>query len=170
MTFGSSLLAAIPGLRHAFFTREGGVSSGIYQGLNGGLGSSDDPTHVAENRLRPVPTRPRPGRHPLPQLLLGVGEVLQPAGPLDLPGVIKPGLVPVGIALHARRIGYAQLPGDEVDHHSRHSQRVDARPDGSRSIPYRNDNGAWLNAAEDHVPGSGSALATPARPPGWTLR
>jgi hypothetical protein len=36
MTFGSSLLAAIPGLRHAFFTREGGVSSGIYKGLNGG--------------------------------------------------------------------------------------------------------------------------------------
>jgi polyphenol oxidase len=52
MTFGSSLLAAIPGLHHAFFTREGGISSGIYQGLNGGLGSSDDPTHVAENRRR----------------------------------------------------------------------------------------------------------------------
>ena len=29
MTFGSSLLAAIPGLRHAFFTREGGTSDGI---------------------------------------------------------------------------------------------------------------------------------------------
>src|SRR3954466_16371603 len=52
MTFGSSLLAAIPGLRHAFFTREGGVSGGIYQGLNGGLGSNDDPAHVAENRRR----------------------------------------------------------------------------------------------------------------------
>ncbi len=52
MTFGSSLLAAIPGLRHAFFTREGGVSNGIYQGLNGGLGSSDDHVHVAENRRR----------------------------------------------------------------------------------------------------------------------
>lgn len=52
MTFGSSLLAAIPGLRHAFFTREDGVSSGIYQSLNGGLGSRDDPAHVAENRRR----------------------------------------------------------------------------------------------------------------------
>jgi polyphenol oxidase len=52
MTFGSSLLAAIPGLRHAFFTREGGVSNGIYQGLNGGLGSSDDPADVTENRRR----------------------------------------------------------------------------------------------------------------------
>lgn len=52
MMFGSSLLSAIPGLRHAFFTREGGVSHGIYRGLNGGLGSRDDQTHVAENRRR----------------------------------------------------------------------------------------------------------------------
>jgi polyphenol oxidase len=52
MTFGSSLLAAIPGLRHAFFSREGGVSGGIYRGLNGGLGSNDDPVNVIENRRR----------------------------------------------------------------------------------------------------------------------
>ena len=48
----SSLLSAVPGLRHAFFTREGGVSDGIYAGLNGGLGSNDDPALVAENRRR----------------------------------------------------------------------------------------------------------------------
>jgi YfiH family protein len=52
MTFGSSLLSAIPGLRHAFFSREGGISSGIYQGLNGGIGSNDDPANVVENRRR----------------------------------------------------------------------------------------------------------------------
>jgi len=52
MTLDSSLLSAIPGLRHAFFTRDGGVSSGIYAGLNGGLGSNDDPQNVAENRRR----------------------------------------------------------------------------------------------------------------------
>jgi polyphenol oxidase len=52
MTLGSPLLSAIPGLRHAFFTREGGVSGGIYAGLNGGLGSNDDPQNVAENRRR----------------------------------------------------------------------------------------------------------------------
>jgi purine-nucleoside/S-methyl-5'-thioadenosine phosphorylase / adenosine deaminase len=52
MTLGSSLLSAVPGLRHAFFTREGGVSNGIYAALNGGLGSNDDPVHVAENRRR----------------------------------------------------------------------------------------------------------------------
>jgi len=42
MTPGSSLLSAIPGLRHGFFTREGGVSEGIYQSLNGGTGSQDE--------------------------------------------------------------------------------------------------------------------------------
>ena len=52
MTFSSSLLSAVPGLHHAFFSREGGVSSGIYESLNGGIGSNDDPAHVTENRRR----------------------------------------------------------------------------------------------------------------------
>jgi YfiH family protein len=39
-------------LRHAFFTREGGVSGEIYESLNGGLGSNDDPANVLENRRR----------------------------------------------------------------------------------------------------------------------
>jgi YfiH family protein len=52
MRLESELLSAIPGLRHAFFTREGGVSDGIYASLNGGLGSRDDPARVAENRRR----------------------------------------------------------------------------------------------------------------------
>jgi polyphenol oxidase len=40
------------GIRHAFFTRAGGVSDGIYRGLNTGTGSADDPGKVAENRRR----------------------------------------------------------------------------------------------------------------------
>ncbi|KIZ43674.1 MULTISPECIES: peptidoglycan editing factor PgeF [Rhodopseudomonas] len=52
MIIPSPLLSAIPGLRHAFFTRDGGVSEGIYAGLNAGIGSNDDPAHVAENRRR----------------------------------------------------------------------------------------------------------------------
>jgi YfiH family protein len=52
MTLESPLLSAVPGLRHAFFSREGGVSEGIYAGLNGGIGSHDNPAHVAENRRR----------------------------------------------------------------------------------------------------------------------
>jgi polyphenol oxidase len=37
-------------LKHAFFTREGGVSKGLYASLNGGLGSWDDKSDVIENR------------------------------------------------------------------------------------------------------------------------
>lgn len=43
---------ALPGIRHAFFTRKGGVSEGIYASLNGGLGSADDRASVIENRRR----------------------------------------------------------------------------------------------------------------------
>src|ERR1700704_3139252 len=45
-------LAALPGIRHAFFPREGGVSQGIYASLNGGVGSADAREHGAENRAR----------------------------------------------------------------------------------------------------------------------
>lgn len=40
------------GVRHGFFTREGGVSEGLYAGLNAGVGSHDDAAAVAENRRR----------------------------------------------------------------------------------------------------------------------
>jgi len=39
-----------PCTRHGFFTRDGGVSEGIYQGLNCGPGSADNPDHIDENR------------------------------------------------------------------------------------------------------------------------
>ena len=42
----------LPGIRHAFFTREGGVSTGLYASLNAGIGSADNADHVAENRAR----------------------------------------------------------------------------------------------------------------------
>jgi len=37
-------------IRHAFFTREGGVSEGMFASLNCGFGSGDDPERVARNR------------------------------------------------------------------------------------------------------------------------
>lgn len=52
MKIESSALAKLPGIRHAFFTREGGVSEGVYASLNGGIGSNDDPAKVQENRRR----------------------------------------------------------------------------------------------------------------------
>lgn len=43
---------ALPGIAHSFFTREGGVSCGLYTSLNGGIGSNDAPADIAENRAR----------------------------------------------------------------------------------------------------------------------
>lgn len=40
------------GIRHGYFTRAGGISQGIYAGLNIGTGSQDDPARVTENRRR----------------------------------------------------------------------------------------------------------------------
>ena len=45
-------LVAQRGIRHAFFTRKGGVSDGIYDSLNVGLGSDDKTENVHENRKR----------------------------------------------------------------------------------------------------------------------
>jgi YfiH family protein len=43
---------SLPGIAHAFFTRAGGVSTGVYASLNGGVGSRDASEAVAENRAR----------------------------------------------------------------------------------------------------------------------
>jgi YfiH family protein len=48
----SALLSELRGVRHAFFTRRGGVSTGVYHSLNVGVGSKDDPEAVQENRAR----------------------------------------------------------------------------------------------------------------------
>lgn len=47
-------LGRLTGVGHGFLTRRGGVSDGIYGSLNCGLGTSDTPTRVAENRARAV--------------------------------------------------------------------------------------------------------------------
>ena len=43
---------ASAGVRHGYFTRTGGVSTGLYAGLNTGVGSADEASNVAENRRR----------------------------------------------------------------------------------------------------------------------
>ena len=48
----ASNLAALDNLRHGFFTREGGVSEGVFASLNCGFSSGDDAARVAENRAR----------------------------------------------------------------------------------------------------------------------
>jgi len=46
----SDVLGTDAGIRHAFFTREGGVSEGPFGSLNCGFGSGDAPQRVAANR------------------------------------------------------------------------------------------------------------------------
>jgi polyphenol oxidase len=46
----ANALKEIPGLRHGFFTREGGHSRGLFASLNCGYGSGDDRGLVARNR------------------------------------------------------------------------------------------------------------------------
>ncbi|MBW9115338.1 peptidoglycan editing factor PgeF [Rhizobium cauense] len=50
----SALLKEATGdaILHGYFTRQGGVSDGIYRGLNVGLGSNDEREKVQENRRR----------------------------------------------------------------------------------------------------------------------
>jgi len=47
-----NVLKTAPGVRHGFFTREGGVSRGIYASRNCGLGSDDNRAAVLDNRAR----------------------------------------------------------------------------------------------------------------------
>ena len=48
--FCASTLESCNGIRHGFFTRQGGVSKGMYGSLNCGLGSRDDAESVRQNR------------------------------------------------------------------------------------------------------------------------
>jgi hypothetical protein len=97
----SSLLSAIPGLRHAFFSRDGGVSDGIYARLNGGLGSNDDPSHVAENRRRMAEQM-----GVVPAHLIGVHQIHSPDAVVAT-GPWQDGARPKADALVTQNVGLA---------------------------------------------------------------
>lgn len=50
MMLTAANLDAASDLRHGFFSREGGVSQGVYAALNCGYSGDDDPRHVLANR------------------------------------------------------------------------------------------------------------------------
>ena len=52
MTLEIITAAALSPVRHGFFTRRGGASSGVFKGLNCGFGSSDQSEEVGINRAR----------------------------------------------------------------------------------------------------------------------
>jgi len=61
---------ALAGVRHGFFTRKGGASSGIFAGLNCGHGSSDQTEAVSLNRSRVAAAMGVP-----PGALVGVWQI-----------------------------------------------------------------------------------------------
>jgi len=69
----SSILSQSRDVHHGFFTRQGGVSRGVYASLNCGPGSGDDSAHVTENRARVMralgfPAGPAQGLNTLAQI------------------------------------------------------------------------------------------------------
>ena len=52
MLIQADALSALPGVRHGFFSRAGGVSEGPFAALNCGFGSGDRAERVDENRSR----------------------------------------------------------------------------------------------------------------------
>jgi YfiH family protein len=76
-TIHSEALASLP---HAFLGRRGGVSEGIFAGLNVGWGSDDDRDAIIENRRRVV-AAVKPGA-----TLVTVHQVHSPTAVLAVPG------------------------------------------------------------------------------------
>ena len=73
MKFLTTQLSDIPWVRHGFFSRRGGVSEGLYKGLNCGPGSGDKPDHVRANRIRAAEMLDLP-----PDAILTVHQVHSP--------------------------------------------------------------------------------------------
>ncbi len=73
--------ARAQGIRHGYFTRVGGVSTGIYEGLNIGTGSKDNQTLVVENRRRVADWMGVPADHLLTAWQIHSPDVIVAKGP-----------------------------------------------------------------------------------------
>lgn len=70
-------------LRHGFFTRKGGASSGVFAGLNCGTGSSDQNEIVQINRARVAEAMAAPPSHLVGVYQIHSPDVLTVAAPLE---------------------------------------------------------------------------------------
>ena len=70
------------------------------------------------------PRGPRLIIQPLHQARLSRGERGEAVHPGDLPLMLQPGLVPLGVALHTRRISHPELRCDIAQNRQRHIQRI----------------------------------------------
>jgi len=73
---------ALAPVRHGFFTRRGGASSGVFSGLNCGAGSSDQSEIVSINRSRVAGAMNVPGTHLVSVHQVHSADVLTLTGPL----------------------------------------------------------------------------------------
>lgn len=79
-------LSTIQGIRHGFFTRNGGHSTGLYDSLNCGLGSGDDIDTVLKNRAHIASTLDSPTLLTIYQIHSpDVATVTTPWEPKDAP-------------------------------------------------------------------------------------
>ncbi|MET4103812.1 YfiH family protein [Roseovarius sp. MBR-78] len=74
---------ALTPLRHGFFTRRGGASSGVFAGLNCGPGSSDQAEIVTINRARVAEAMQVAADHLVTVHQVHSADVVQVAAPLD---------------------------------------------------------------------------------------
>ena len=81
MTLEILTAEALSPLRHGFFTRRGGASSGIFAGLNCGTGSSDQADVVAINRARVAEAMGVPSGHLASAHQIHSAEVVTVTGP-----------------------------------------------------------------------------------------
>ncbi|WP_031235718.1 peptidoglycan editing factor PgeF [Asticcacaulis sp. AC402] len=86
-------LLDLPGVQHGFFTRQGGVSTGVYDSLNIGLGSRDDALAVQENRRRVAAAFDRPVEQLLSLYQVHSTSALEVTGPWPLDRPEADGLV-----------------------------------------------------------------------------
>src|SRR5258707_14963117 len=98
----ANTLADLSGVQHRFFTRQGGVSAGLYSSLNCGYGSDDAAENVRENRRRAAACFERAAAdlltvhqiHSTDVLMVGAERWTSPGAPradalvTDRPGVV----------------------------------------------------------------------------------
>lgn len=95
------ILERAGGVRHAFFTRRGGVSEGLYASLNCGPGSADAPDRVAANRARAM------ARLGLPEQALATAHQTHSATVAVIDGDRPPAAAPRADGLVTRTPGVA---------------------------------------------------------------
>ena len=112
-------LLDLPGIQHGFFTRQGGVSTGVYDNLNIGLGSKDDQDAVRENRRRIAASFDRPADHLLSLYQIHSNIALDVSGPWTQDRLEADGLVTTtpGLILSALSADCAPLLFADPDNH-----------------------------------------------------